>query len=322
MALSWSTLTATTREVFVKKLEDNIYDSSVLLKTMLMDQSVMQQGGRKVVCPLEYVKSTSRGFYSGYDTFNMEPPENITASEYTWGNAYATIAIDGDTLDQNKGEAQVLDLIATQTKAAEKTLRDLIATALFSGENSKGIIGLNTAVGTGTYGGISTTDFTGWVSGVDTSAHTAANMKTSTNASYILTLLQNAFRSCLHMGEKPNLIVTTPAIWDIFENVLQQSARYNKTLGKRSQEVANAGFDTLEFRGVPIVYDEYCPDYSMYVLNTNYLKFYIHPDKNFKFTGFQKPINQDAQAGQILLKAQLAVTNRRMHYKFTNLAAS
>lgn len=322
MALTWDSLTATTREVFIPKLIDNIYDSSAFLKIALMDGAVREytKGGRKIVEPILYGKNTSRGRYSGYDTFNMEPPENITASEYTWGNYYATITIDGDTLDQNMGAAQVLSLIGERTEEAETTLRDLIAEDLFAGTSSKGIIGLDTAIGTGTYGGIAVADFAGWVSGVDATAHTQANMVDSTNSSYIHKLFRAAFRSCRHKSKKPNLIVTTPTVWDLYEETLQASARYVKT--GRGQKIADAGFDVLEFRNVPVVVDELCTDNYMHVMNTEYLKLRVHPNKNFKFSGFQRPSNQDAKSGQVMFKSQLCLNNRRMHYKFSSLGAS
>lgn len=320
MALNWGYLESTTREVFRKKLVDNIYDSSPGLKIMLMDKATKLQGGRKIVEPLLYAKNTARGVYTGFDTFDITPPNNITAAEYNWGNYYGTIAISGDDLDQNSGEAQVLNLIAERTKECELSIKDKMADDFYSGVNPKGFIGLNEAVGTATYAGIDPTDFTKWVSGVDATAHTQANMKDSTSTSYIHTLLRTAARTCLHLGETPNLYLTTPLIWDIYESTLQAVARYPKT--GRSQKIGDAGFDVLEWRNVPIVMDEKCPAGYLFAVNTNFANIVIHPNKNFAFTGFKTAYNADAKAGQILFKGQLTLNNRRMHYKFSNLANS
>jgi hypothetical protein len=318
MDLNWNSLTATTNKVFVKKLIDNVYDSSSLLKIFLMDQSVKLLGGERVVEPILYAKNSSGGAYSGFDTHKMEPPENITASEYFWASYYQTISISGEDEDKNEGEAKILNLIGERTQEAELALKDTIIDDIYSGSGSKGIIGLDTAIGTGTYGGINPTDFAGWVSGVDTDAHSYANMVDSSNASYIHKLLRKGFRSCKHLGQKPNLIVTSDIIWDTYEETLQKSATYPKT--GRGRKIADAGFDVIEFRNVPMVSDEKIPAGYMYILNTNFLKLRIHPNKNFKFTGFVKPANQDAKAGQIYFKSQLCVNNRRMHYKFSDLA--
>jgi len=320
MALNWDYLTATTREFFRKKLVDNIYDSSPLLATMLNDASIReyQRGGRKIVEPLLYAKNTALGVYSNFDTFDMTPPDNITAAEQVWGHYYVTIAISGDDETDNMGESQVLSLISERTREAEMALKDKVTDDIYAGSDTKGIIGLSTAIAAGTYGAIAGGTYTWWQSGVDASAHTAANMKDSTNAAYILTLLRTGYISCKHGGETPNLIVTTQAVYDILEHVLQQQARYEK-FNKRTGLLADGGFQTLQWRGIPIVADEKCTADTMYMLNTNYLTFWIHPSRNFYFTGFKTPLNQDAKAGQILLKAQMSTSNRRMHYVWTDL---
>lgn len=320
MALNWDYLSATTREVFKKTLADNIYDSSPLLSMMLNDGKIReyQRGGRKVVEPILYAKNTARGRYSNFDTFDMTPPDNITAAEFNWGHYYVTIAISGDDETDNMGEAQVLNLIAERTREAEMSLKDYVTDDIYAGSNTKGIIGLSTLVAAGTYGGIAGGTYSWWQAGSDATAHTAANMKDSTNSSYILTLLRTGYISCKHGGETPNLIVTTQAVWDILEHVLQQQAQYEK-FNKRTGLLADAGFQTLQWRGIPVVADEKCTADTMYMLNTNYINFYIHPSRNFYFTGFKTPMNQDAKAGQILLKAQLSTNNRRMHYVWTDL---
>ena len=147
---------ATTREFFRKKLVDNIYDSSPLLATMLNDASIReyQRGGRKIVEPLLYAKNTALGVYSNFDTFDMTPPDNITAAEQVWGHYYVTIAISGDDETDNMGESQVLSLISERTREAEMALKDKVTDDIYAGSDTKGIIGLSTAIAAGTYGGI------------------------------------------------------------------------------------------------------------------------------------------------------------------------
>jgi len=325
MALNWDYITSTTREIFIPKLEDDVYDSSALLKIMLKDKRVLLEGGRKVVQPLKYGKSTAAGTYDKYDTFDMTPFDKLTAAEWTWGHYYSTAVISGTEEAENMGKARVINLLQAKFDEASMALKEAIANDIYSGSSSgKGIVGLSTAVdNSATYGGISVSDFSGWASGVDTTAHTEANMKDSTSSSYVLTLLQNAFRSATHLGQKPNLVITTLKIWDIIETVIQRDTNYNKsTTSGRTKLIGELGYNVLEFRGVPIIADEMAPDNYMYVLNTNFMNLKVHPSFNFKFTGWKPAYNQDAKAGIILFHAQLTLSNRRMHYKFTNLAAS
>jgi hypothetical protein len=200
-----------------------------------------------------------------------------------------------------------------------------MASDIFTGTDVDGIVGIDSAIGTtNTYGAISGTDYTWWRSTVDATAHTIANMKTTTSTSYIWTLLGNAFAACAHGGSMPNLVITSHAIFNIIEstNIVMQTF---ESLNKRSASLAQNGFSVIQYRGVPIVADEFCPDYQMYVLNTKYLKLYTHSrssQRGFRFTGFKEPTNQLARVGQLSWKGQLGISNRRMFYKFTSLGAS
>ena len=149
-------------------------------------------------------------------------------------------------------------------------------------------------------------------------------MKTSTHASYFWTLLGTAFAACTNGGGMPNLVITTPEIFNVVEsiNIAQQQFQM---LNKRGQLLAQNGFPVIQYRGVPIVADEMCPAYSCYILNTKYLSLYVHSRSarsNFRFTGFKEPSNQLARVGQITWKGQLGINNRRMFYKFTAMANS
>ena len=322
-ALDYDYMTATTRDKFIPKVIDNIYDSSASLKTLLIDGRIReyQKGGSGIVEPLRYEKMSAHGTYSGWDTFDVTPPDNISASKHTWGNYYASIAISGDDEDQNMGDTQVVNLLKERTQEAEDVMKDDLGTDLFQGNGSDEIIGLDTAVGSGSYGGIDGGDYTWWVSGTSSTAHTRAQLIDPTDTTHYINLLfQAAARSAKHKNEVPNLIVMPQLLWDIYESTLQAGARYPKT--GRGQKIADAGFDVLEFRKTPIISDELCPAGYVFFLNTSFITWYVHPSKNFKFTGFKVPTNQDGRIGQILLKSQIALSNRRMHYKFSGFPTS
>ena len=115
------------------------------------------------------------------------------------------------------------------------------------------------------------------------------------------------------------MIVTNLFVWDVIESVINANVAYNKSTTARGQAIAAAGFNVIEYRGIPIFADEKCPDSYMYVLNTNFINFRINPLRNFHFTGYKQSVNQDAKIGQVLLACQLCLNNRRMHYKFSGL---
>jgi len=320
MALNYGYLSSVVRERYMPGFADNIFDVGSLLKILKNDNSVKVKGGDGFSLGLKYAKNQAHGNFSGYDTLDVSPTDNKTRMKLDWVNYYASVSISGDDEDKVQGEEAVLDLVKDGIEDAEMTMQDDLATDIFTGGGGEQMIGLDTAIGTGSYGGINGGTDTWWVSGVDTTAHTIANMKDSTNASYVLALLQTAIRTATHFGKKPNLIVTTLLIWDLIETILHGKAYYTKS--NRANTLGQLGFTVLEFRDIPIVADEKCPTGRLYVLNTEFLKMYIHPSRNFLWTGFKEPTNQIARVGQVTTKTQLGLNNRRMFYKFTSLALS
>lgn len=316
MALNYDRLTAITRDQYIPKMIDNIYESSALLTKMRADGKV-QLWGNKLKVPLRYGKNGARGTYQGHDVLDVTPQDNITAAEFTYKNYYVTVSISGDDERTSSGDLAVIKLLEDEMKDAEMSMKDQLSTALFTGTNH--LIGLDTAIGTGTYGGIAGATYTWWNSTVDATAHTSANMVNSTHASYIHKLLRAGYKGCKHLNQRPNIIVTSQDVYDIYEETLQTQANYN--LSRGSEFLADAGFDVLEFRKIPVVVDDFVDDTAdaMYMLNTEFMDLYFHPKNNFRFTGFKSPINQDSKVSQILVSTQLAISNRRMFARWSDL---
>ena len=153
MALDYNYLTAITQDHYVPKLVDNIFDSSALLSILRRDGRVVE-GGTDIKVPLRYAKNTSRGWYSGWDVMDVTIPDDLTAAKYDWGNAYVSVGISGEDERKNKGKAAVLKLLETRVDGAEMALSDFLADGIYTGSDTKGIIGLASAVGSGSYGGI------------------------------------------------------------------------------------------------------------------------------------------------------------------------
>ena len=325
MALNYNLVNTLVQERYLPGFADNIYNSSALLAALRNDNSVVIEGGERITAGLLYAKNTARGTFSGYDTVDVTPQDTRNRARYEWANYYVSVSLSQDDEDKVNGPDAVGTLLENSVKEAELSMKDQLATDIFSGIDADGIAGLDSAINTtNTYGAISGNDYSWWRSGVLTTSHSKANMKTASHASYWYTLLGTAFAACTNGGGMPNLVITTHEIFNVVEAIAiaqQQFERFNK----RSQALADNGFPVIQYRGVPIIADEQCPAYQCYVLNTKYLNLYVHSRStrsNFRFTGFKEPTNQLARVGQITWKGQLGINNRRMFYKFTALADS
>ena len=77
----------------------------------------------------------------------------------------------------------------------------------------------------------------------------------------------------------------------------------------------------LDVAGVPFYADPYCPEGTLYLINTNYLSLYLHERAAFSFTGFEStlPNNQLGYVGAVLSLLELVNVKPRAHARISGL---
>ena len=115
----------------------------------------------------------------------------------------------------------------------------------------------------------------------------------------------------------PDAIFTTQAVHEGLEAHLFPMVRYPPNPGGG----ADAGIETLKFKGAAIHWDAFCSTGELHALNSAHIGMFVHKDANFAMAegGFQRPTNQDAFVTQILLQANLVTNNRRKGGKIEGL---
>jgi|GEM_PF-1369058 len=330
MALNYDSITSIVVDEYIPQMIDNITEESALLAMLVNDGRVMSaagrmsssvSGGTKIIQPLRYDLGDRTHTYSGFDTVDITPRDPRTAAEYTFGRYVTPISISDEDEEKVNGDNAVIQLISDEMETAELDMKKKLYTDIYNGSGANSIIGLDTAIGTGTYGGIDGATYTWWQSGVDTTAHTTANMKDSTNASYIITLLQTGFLNAKHTGMKPNLILVSQKVFDILDSVSETDQQFTVPTGSRNEKVASLGFTVLFWRNIPVVVDDTISntDNPMYMINTNDLTLYYHPMNNFKLHPWLRPIDQMAKYAHISVTLQLAIRARRLYYRWSDL---
>ena len=365
MALNYDSLSALTRDKFLPVLVDNIFESNPLTLKLLKGAEKLD-GGKKIITPLEYGKNSAQGFFSGYDVLDTTPSDPITAAEWNWKQAFSTITISGEEELKNSGDSQVLSLLKSKMKNAEKSLKDLFGSKLFAnaapGANEiTSLLGSGAAAGvdreaigtasanlalidsaehdTTTWhaagnidnciigydrslGGINSDTYAWWDSHFASGAYDGStppvggqanaatfNEITATNNGVALLVkkMTQMYGALTIDNDSPDMIVVPQVIFDAYETSLQPSKRF-----EGDATLADAGFQTLKFKGATVVVDSHCPAGHMVFLNTKYLDFKVHSKRNFSFENFMKPINQDARVAKIFWMGQLVCTNPRM----------
>jgi len=304
---NFDALLSTTLANYRAQLTDNVFTDRVLTNHLMSNGRIrMVNGGTKIVEPLIYGQNSTVASYSGYDTISLSPQTGISAAEYEWKQYAASIAISGIEEAKNNGEQEIINLLEAKIMQAEESMREGFNTMFFgdgTGNSGKNWEGLGSLIESGnTVGGINSA--------------TAGNeywRSYEENTAGALTLAQmaTAYNTVSVGSDHPDLILTTRALFEKYESLLQPQLRYTDT------KTADAGFQNLLFKAAPVVYDTAAPAGNMFFINSKYLTLVGHSGKWFAQTEFVRPENLDARYALIMCYGNLTCRNRKKQGKLT-----
>lgn len=302
MPLNYDAIDALTRKKHIPELIDAFFQSTPLLRR-LRERQETYDGGPKIIQPLIYGELSYGKSYTFYDTLEYDQNIPITAAEFEPKNLVQPFIISRDEERRNSGsDTQVLNLLDSKFQIARRTLVKMFATQLFSdgtGNGGKDLTGLAAAVSdSGTYGGISRSEYAWWKSRVDANAGTPRELT--------LDLMLKMFINISEGEDQPNLIICDPKVWAVYHNLVQGKITMNTD---EVQRMASWGFNTLEFRGKPVVEDPYCPAGTMFFLNLRYLQLRVDSGTNFYVTKSRQADNMIAFKKEILWSGNLTCSN-------------
>jgi len=301
---SVSDIIATTIQSRSGELADNVTNNNPLLLKLKSKGNVRPfSGGNVILEEIMYNDSSTNNTnsYSGFETLNISPNSPISAAQYSIAQYASAVTISGLEMLQNSGKEAIIDLLEGRIKVAEAQLSNRINLDLYgngTGNGGKNLTGLAAAVAdapsSGTYGGINRATWSFWqnqaFSGVTNggAAVSAANIQ-----SYMTQLAIKLVRGT----DKADLIVADNNYYNLYVNSLQAIQRVT------DPEMAGSGFASLKFYGGGTSADVVLgggigaqePANHMYFLNTDYIFFRPHKDRNFvPIGGERQSVNQDA----------------------------
>lgn len=331
-------VTNITEKRFIKKVVDNVLDGNVLAMRILRNaQSWL--GGPTIEQPVNLEAYNQLGSYFGFDSLSTTQEDTRKKATFNPSQSYVSMTISGIQAATNQaGDAGVINLIATEMEQRMKDFKDDLGNQFYgdgTGNNNKDFSGLQEIVDDGTtsssYGGLSRSTYSRWNS-----------TRTAQSGSLSLEDLASDFDAAQIGGRIPTIIVTTPAVFSIYERLITPTVSHNFSMNDFRMTsdgmvrvggtiAANQGFRALSFRGVPIVADEKCTSGNIYTLNENHLKFMKLPQPigftvksekdGFGWTGWQNPINQDAATGRLQIYGQLFTDEPRVHARRTGVTS-
>ena len=303
---SVSDIIATTIQARSGNLADNTTNNNALLRRLKQRGNVRPVGGGNVILEeIMYNDSTTNNTnsYSGYEILNISQNSPISAAQYSFTQYASAVTISGLEMLQNSSKQQIIDLLDGRMQIAEAQLQNRIGLDIYgdgTGNAGKNITGLGAAVpdspATGTYGGINRANFSFWQSQAYSGVTNGGAAVSSANIQAYLTALTIKL---VRGTDKPDLIVCDNVYFQYYVNSLQAIQRITSDGGSD----AGAGFAQLKFYGggypADVVLDggigASATANHAWTLNTNYIFFRPHGDRNFvPIGGERQAVNQDA----------------------------
>lgn len=293
-----SDIIATSIQSRSRAIADNVTDNNALLSRLRQRGKIKSfTGGNVILQELSFAENSNAMYYSGYEALSIAAQDVISAAQYDIKQAAVGVTISGLEMLQNSGKEQMIDLIDARMEVAESSIENLISTGIYSdgtGTGGKEVTGLQAAVSdaptTGVYGGIDRAVYSFWRNGLyDFSVESVTASSTTMFAS------MNEMYARVHRGsDVTDLIVMDNTYWGFYMAGMQNNQRFTG-----NQEMADLGFITVKFINADVVLDGgiggNCPSEHAYFLNTKYIHFRPHTNRNFVAIGDDRfSTNQDA----------------------------
>ena len=293
-----------------RKLADNVTDNNAILAKLSMAGKIKtEDGGTSILQELEYDENATYKRYTGYELLDISPSEVFDAAEFARKQIAVAVLISGAEMMANAGRSKTIDLVESRVKNAEKTMRNGVSADLYSdgtadsGKQIGGLLSLVPAApGTGTMGGINRGTYSWWRNYFLTG-------QTQSSAT-IHGIMNGVYAATCRGTDKIDTILFDNNVWNTFMQSLQDKQRFATTEGA----MAKLGFTTVKYMQADVVLDGgvggNMPANTAYFLNTNYIHFRPHADRNFvPLAPDRFATNQDAHVKLIGWAGNATISN-------------
>lgn len=302
----YNELTYVTRRAFIPKLVVQLYNSTPLLAALLANSQQATGGVSSVTVPVQGSQFVNAQ-WSDYSGSFAQPAVQQGAynAEFDLKLMIAPVPFLGMEGAVQQDHA-IIPLIEARMNDATNVMMDAMATSLYTNStNTQQFTGLPAAVSaSGTYGNIDRSTYSWWQS----KAYAAGSVNPTRQ-----NVLQYISGTVKNGAEVPTFGVCGFGTWTLLAQDYVGQEQYVITPGAGFNDSADgpqAAFRALMVAGVPIYPDPYCPEGTLYLLNTNYMSMYVHDQGSFVFTGFEStlPNWQVGYVGAVLTIAELVST--------------
>lgn len=263
--------------------------------------------GKKIRTQLEVEVNTTVTELSTYGEVDLTGVDPFTVALYDWGTVAGNIRRNRDDDTENTGKAQIFNLLNKKKKNLSKSMAKSLEVYTFRAEDSTPAGGINSLrdlvddnpTSSKTVGGYDQSN-NAWWQNQTRAAQGAASLFLRKDMQLLYNDIEEA------TDEAPDIIVCNRSQYEVYEDELLDMNIIN------DQKMADLGYtDHLVFKGTPMVKSPQCPSTSLWMLNSDYLYFTIHPALDFAMTDWKEITNQPFnKVAQIVTKGQLTCSHR------------
>lgn len=305
MALDVTHIAAHALDKHSKEIADAIINNNLLSAWLKASNRVKVVDGG-----LTFHEKVMYSEASGFDWINKDEEISLVTTDSITDAVFNIKILAGPLkvfhFDKHRamGESQVADLVETTIETAKSTMSNKMGAAVFNdGTNTKALHGIQLLISStagATVGGIDSSAYTWYDNQRDTTGTAAFNTSQAG-----ISLMDKMINTCAQNDHDiPDLIVTTSAIWSLYQLATTNVARLVDS------RVGTLGYKTLDFRGIPVGWDYNCPAGNMYFINSRYIFLRILRGGEFVTSSWERVQGQLADYCTMHVYGQLTTNNR------------
>lgn len=303
--INWDTINTLTERNWLPGVQEQIFGTNTAFQEMYNSGS-KEDGGTFLTGGVVYGEGPS-GPYSGTTPLDLSIADIVTPYQYTWKQYYAGAAIAWLEELKNNGAAKLGSALETRMNIMEESMKQQLGRDLYhDGTDPLRITGLGAHVSTTTsivVGGISASTNTWW-----------RNIIVDMTGVPINTFKLRQARGLATQGSRrPNVLLTTQAIHDLYYATLQPMQRFTSP-GKATGGFGNGDVSSdIAFEELPLQVDSHCPAGYLYMIYKDVFDFISHKMDNLKLWGWMSPHDQMFKTNKLTWTGNLVGKNRRFN---------
>lgn len=327
----YAELTAATRRGFVPRLVVQMYYATPTLFYLMGNNEKAAGGLSQITIPIQ-AQSMVQGQFTGYGGGFNAPVITPGVQDAQFPLAYWVVPIPlpfGETVLQ--ATDREISLLKARMNDAWAVSVQNVGGLLFQNNTNNSLLpnsfidGFDNGTNVATYGGINRNSpgNSAWAGQYYTASSStgqpgAVGYTRATMASQIIQITKAAG------GEAPTFGVMSPGDFATLNTdfVGQEQVFVDPGKSYSMSTPVRSAFPNLNVAGVPIFFDNFCPNGTAVFVNTKYTKMYMSEDAAFDFSGFYSliPLGQIGQQGVVVLGYNVVTSKPSANAIITGIA--